>query len=162
MGPRAYPPTLCLTPPHPNCTVSIYVGVRLWLMTVHNYNISSIMARKRFVLLVSTAMAVRLAEGTQPRLPWWLNGKESTCQRRRLKFDSWVGKIPWKREWHPTPVCLPGEFHGQRSLVGYSPWGCKGSDWTEQLIHAVRTKQFLLIPGFVKKQHALFKGQQQK
>ena len=34
----------------------------------------------------------------------------------------WVKKIPWRREWHPTPVFLPGESHGQRSLGGYSPW----------------------------------------
>ena len=45
----------------------------------------------------------------------------------------WVGKIPWRREWQPTPVFLPGEFHGQRRLVGYSPWGCKESDTTERL-----------------------------
>ena len=114
------------------------------------------------MLLVSTAMAVHLADGRQPRLPWWLNGKASTRQCRRLKFDSWVGKTPWKREWQPTPVCLPGEFHRQWILVGSSPWGRKESDWTEQLTQAVRTKQFLLIPGFVKKQHALFKEQQQK
>ena len=38
-------------------------------------------------------------------------------------FDPWVGKIPWRKEWLPTPVFLPGEFHGQRSLVGYSLWG---------------------------------------
>ena len=38
---------------------------------------------------------------------------------------------PGKREWQPTPVFLPGEFHGQRSMVGYSPWGHKESDWTE-------------------------------
>ena len=37
----------------------------------------------------------------------------------------WVGKIPWRKEWQPTPVFLPGEPHGQRSLVGYSPWGLK-------------------------------------
>ena len=36
---------------------------------------------------------------------------------------SWVGKIPWRRKWHPTPVFLPGKSHGQRSLAGYSPWG---------------------------------------
>ena len=36
-----------------------------------------------------------------------------------------VGKIPWRRKWQPTPVFLPGKFHGQRSLVGYSPWGRK-------------------------------------
>ena len=46
-------------------------------------------------------------------------------------FDPWVGKIPWRREWQPTTVFLPGEFHGQRSLVDYSPWGCKESDATE-------------------------------
>ena len=42
-------------------------------------------------------------------------------------FDPWVRKIPWTRKWQPTPVCLPGESHGQRSLEGYSPWGCKES-----------------------------------
>ena len=40
-------------------------------------------------------------------------------------FDPWVGKIPWRREWLPTRVFLPGEFHGHRSLEGYSPWGHK-------------------------------------
>ena len=45
-------------------------------------------------------------------------------------MDPWVGKIRWRREWQPTPVFLPGEFHGQRSLVGYSPWGRKESDTT--------------------------------
>ena len=47
--------------------------------------------------------------------------------------DPWVGKIPWRRKWQPTPVILPGEFHGQGSLAGYSPWGCKESGKTEQL-----------------------------
>ena len=41
----------------------------------------------------------------------------------------------WKMKWIPTPVFLPGEFHGQRSLAGYSPWGRKESDMTEQLTH---------------------------
>ena len=45
----------------------------------------------------------------------------------------WVGMIPWRREWLPTPVILPGEFHGQRSLVGYSPQGHKKLDMIEQL-----------------------------
>ena len=45
--------------------------------------------------------------------------------------EPWVRKIPWRREWQSTPVFLPGEFHGQRSLVGYSPWGPKESDMTE-------------------------------
>ena len=49
----------------------------------------------------------------------------------RPEFDLWVEKIPWKRAWLPTPVFLPGEFHEQRSLVGYSPWSCKELDTTE-------------------------------
>ena len=49
----------------------------------------------------------------------------------RPGFDPWVGKIPWRRAWQPTPVSLPGESHGQRSLVGSSPWGRKELDTTE-------------------------------
>ena len=52
---------------------------------------------------------------------------------------------PWRRAWQLTPVFLPGEFHGQRSLVGYSPWGCKEPDTTEKLtlllLDAAQTKQ---------------------
>ena len=44
-------------------------------------------------------------------------------------------KIPWRRAWQPTPTFLPGEFHGQRSLAGYSPWGCKGLDRTERVTY---------------------------
>ena len=48
------------------------------------------------------------------------------CRRhRRRGFDPWVGKIPWSRKWQPTPVFLPGNLYGQRSLAGYSPWGCR-------------------------------------
>ena len=53
------------------------------------------------------------------------------CRRHRLGFDPWVGKIPWRRKWQPTPVFLPEEFHGQRSLAACSPWGHKESDKTE-------------------------------
>ena len=45
--------------------------------------------------------------------------------------DPWVRKIPWRRAWQYTPVFLPGQSHGQKSLVGYSPWDCKESDTTE-------------------------------
>ena len=51
---------------------------------------------------------------------------------RRLRFDPWVGTIPWWRAWQPTPVFLPGESHGQRSLAGYSPWGHTEPDTTEE------------------------------
>ena len=62
------------------------------------------------------------------------SGQESICQCRRLKrMWAWslVGKTPWRRKWQPTPVFLPGEFHRQRSLEGYSPWGHKESDMME-------------------------------
>ena len=49
------------------------------------------------------------------------------------KFDHWVRKICWRREWLPTPAEFPGEFHGQKSLVGYSPWSHKEPDMTKQL-----------------------------
>ena len=57
------------------------------------------------------------------RPPWWPSGKESACQCRRCRCNSWVRKIPWRSKWQPTPVFLPGKTHGQRSLAGYSPWG---------------------------------------
>ena len=55
----------------------------------------------------------------------WQHGKESICQckiHRRCRFNPWVRKIFWSRKWQPTPIFLPGKFHGQRSLVDYSPW----------------------------------------
>jgi hypothetical protein len=51
---------------------------------------------------------------------------------RETGFDSWVGKIPCRRKWQPTPVLLPGKFPGWRSLASYSPWDCKESDMTKQ------------------------------
>ena len=51
----------------------------------------------------------------------------------RPEFDPWIGKIPYRRKCQPTPVFLPEEFHGQRSLVGYGQWNQKESDTTEQL-----------------------------
>ena len=50
---------------------------------------------------------------------------------QEIRFDSWVGKIPWSREWLPTPIFLPGKFHRQRSLAGYRSGGLKDSDTTE-------------------------------
>ena len=57
----------------------------------------------------------------------------------------WVGKTPWRGAWQPTRVFLPGEFHGQRSLAGYSPWGCKELDMTK----------WLTLPFFINRSHAV-------
>ena len=78
------------------------------------------------------------AWGLALRLPWWLRCKSVCLQCGRPGFDPWVGKIlSWRRKWQSTPVLLPGKSHGQRSLVGYSPWGCKQSDTTERLHFSV-------------------------
>ena len=93
-------------------------------------------------LLNKTKAAILLSEAP-PSLPSFpsLNGfsasmismvfpgdsdsKEFFLQCGTPGFDPWVRKIPWSRKWQTTPVFLPGEFHGQRSLAGYSPWGIK-------------------------------------
>ena len=76
-----------------------------------------------FILFLMPAKVASLVAQTVKNLP----------AMQRPGFDPWVEKIPWRREWQPTPVCLPREFLGQRSLVGYNPWGCKELDTTEQL-----------------------------
>ena len=64
----------------------------------------------------------------------WVSLVAQTVKRlsamQRPGFDPWVGKIPWRRKWQPTPVFLPGKSHGPRSLIGYRPWGRKESDTT--------------------------------
>ena len=62
---------------------------------------------------------------TAKRFPGSSVGKKSACSTGDPGFNPWVGKILWRRKWQPTPVFLPGESHGQRSLEGYSPWVCK-------------------------------------
>ena len=91
-------------------------------------------------------------------VPWdfprWCSGEESACQCRRCKrlgFNPWVGKIPWSRKWQPTPVFLPGKFHRQKSLTGYSPWSCKESDPTEHThiytsLSSMQTRLGSLLP----------------
>ena len=79
--------------------------------------------------LAHSRVATNLLLFDFPGLRQW-----SVClQCKRPGFSAWVGKIPWRRKWQPTPVFLPGKSHGRRNLVGYSPWGRKESDTTEQL-----------------------------
>ena len=73
-------------------------------------------------LLFSRGMAQMVKNLPRVRETWVWSG-----------FDPWIGKISWRKEWQPTPVFLPGEFHGQGSLAGYSPWGHKELDMTEWL-----------------------------
>ena len=76
-------------------------------------------------------------------LLWWLRQYIIHLQWETPGFYPLGGKIPWGRAWQPTTLFLPGEFHGQRSLVGYSPWGHKGSGTTGWLNIAQSPRIFL-------------------
>ena len=108
----------------PNLVDSSHILYRDHLVS-RLWKVSSMKAR----ILVSFYTYVTQLGLTQLGLPRWLSGKESTRQCR-CGFNPWVGKIPWRRKWQSTPVFLPGKSYGQRSLVGYSPWGHKESDPT--------------------------------
>ena len=99
--------------------------------------------RHIIILFDSTKLCLQTGENICKRgylfapakgFPGSASGKEPACQcrkRKRLGFNPWVKKIPWRRAWQPTPVFLPGESHGQRNLAGCSPVGCKELDKTE-------------------------------
>ena len=74
-----------------------------------------------------------ITDSSYMNLSKWLRWLSVCLQCGRPGFDPWVRKIPWIRKWQSTPVLLPGKSHGQRSLVGYSPWDPKESDTTEWL-----------------------------
>ena len=81
-----------------------------------------------FILLFSCDLMAFL--GYISGLLWCLRCWRVCLQYGRPGFDPWVGKIPWRRKWQPSPVFLPGKSHGQRNLAGYSQWGHRvGHDW---------------------------------
>ena len=104
--------------------------------------ISTEMTMYYMILLTTTTPPPKKKKERKGKLPsqGFPGGKESSCQFLRFRrhgFNLWVRKIPWRKKYQLTPVFLPGKFHGQRSLVGYRPWGCKQSDMTEGLsVHA--------------------------
>ena len=124
----------------------------------HNWvtelNWSLHLTKENWIMLCITLKANHLKKTLQQLgFPGGANGKEPACQCRRherLRFDPWVRKILWRRAQPPTPVFLPGESHGQRSLVGYSPWGRKrvGHDWSNwacmNALQQLRIHQYML------------------
>ena len=75
-------------------------------------------------------------------------GKESTYQRRRLRFGPWIRRTCWRRQWQATPVFLPGKSHGQRRLLGYSPWvHSVGHDWATE--HARTHSRMWLVENCI-------------
>ena len=79
------------------------------------------------------AVCLRLRFLSHDGFPGGSDSKEFACNIADPGSIPGSGRSPWRGEWQPTPVFLPGEFHGQSSLVGYSLWGCKESDMTERL-----------------------------
>ena len=77
------------------------------------------------LLLIPSTVFLGLPGGSEVKVSAWNAGDPGSIPGS--------GKIPWRRKWQPTPVLLPGESHGGRSLVGYSPWGRKELDTTERL-----------------------------
>ena len=108
--------------------IYLFIYLFIWLLIPRFLSLS---------LSLSLSLFFFFALGVFEGIPRWCNSKESTCQCRRYKrhsFNTWVRKIPWRRKWQTTPVFLPGKSHGQRSLVGYSPWDDKESHRTEDSI----------------------------
>ena len=111
------------------------LGMGLLTGRINLYQLNTLLM---YILIMLTISIVNIKK----RFPRWLSGKESTCpcmRCRRCGFRSLGQEELLEEETAPTPVFLPGKSHGQRSLVGYSPWGYKVSDTTEQLSTHTRT-----------------------
>ena len=68
---------------------------------------------------------------------------------QEIRLDPWVRKMPWRREWQPTVVLLPGKSHGQRSLGGYSPQGCKELDTTKRLTRSLSQNYYFYATSYL-------------
>ena len=93
----------------------------------------SLIAGRRFTVWATREARVNKKAVFKFTVPGGSEVKASAWNAGRPGFAPWVGKIPWRRKWQPTPVPLPGESHGGRSLVGYRLWDRKESDTTERL-----------------------------
>ena len=82
--------------------------------------------------IVTLSLLTHPTSDTSFGFPGSSDSKESSCNAGELGSIPGLGRRKWRRKWQPTPVFLPGESHGQRSLAGYSPWDCKESDTTER------------------------------
>ena len=108
------------------CHLPIYVTNTTPISPISSLSFQLIMFSFLFTLAYPTIWGFpdSVLVKNPPGLSWWLR-----CQQcKRLGFDPGIRKIPWRREWLPTVVFLPGEFHGQRSLGYYSPWHHKEPD----------------------------------
>ena len=137
----------------PKFSQSVAIGVQVHLTTVTND--TTFLWKK-----ISKALTVTLFLLVCMRFQYWgfpagASGKEPTCQCRRckrLKLDLWVGMIPWRRKWQPTPVFLPGECHGQSILVAMVHGVTKSQIWLQYLaqIPIQRSVELLLLLALCK------------
>ena len=101
--------------------VQLYAHLSVWLSCTPSAEMACSFAQNKIFIFIQKLNDFR----------WWLASQVAqcwgiTCQCRghkRWRLDPWVGKIPWRRKWQPTPVFLPGESRGQRSLAGRAPEG---------------------------------------
>ena len=99
--------------------ISILETTRLWGTNTNHIHRNSLYSPKYLVGFCFSEYGIYLPGGSVSRV---------CLQCRRPRFHPWVVKIPWRRKWLPTPIFLPGKFHGQRGLESYSPWVHK--EWT--------------------------------
>ena len=117
-------------------------------ITCNNLGVFSLYSQHLFDSAVKNFATNGYVDYANMGFPAGASGKEPTCQCRRckrLRFDPWVGKIPWRRKWQPTGIFLPGKSHGQKSLAGYRPQGHKQSDTT---VHTHLTPLVNMEKGF--------------
>ena len=120
----------------------IYAHIRIYIVRIHMhtyvYTLCVYICTHTYIHCMCTYVHIRIyivcvytyvhIHIYTHRLPRWHSGEEYSCQCGRCKkhtVDPWVGKTPWSMKWQPASVFLPGKFHGQRSLEGYHPWGCR-------------------------------------
>ena len=122
-------------PKNCSCKTSHVKCIKIYLKNIHCRVIGH-SPKTQINLCIHQYNNILIIHNVSMGFPGSTSGKERVCQYRRHKrcsFSPWVRKIPCRRAWPPTPGFLPGEPHGQRSLVGYSPWGLKGVEhnWSD-------------------------------
>ena len=132
------PPYLSPCYPHPKVTSGNYsVNILPWLVNIIKILLKCLykhMQSYSFMIKYYICNIAFFSHTVQNILDIFTSLVAQMVKNLPATQDPWVWKIPWKKAWLPTPIFLPGEFHGQRSLAGHNPWGHKKLDMTEWLI----------------------------
>ena len=116
-------------------TFSLYFfSTQFWILVPYRISLRKIPS-SLFLEYLFSSYSISMTTNGVYGFSMWSRGIEFTCKCRRCKrykFDPWAGKMPWSWKRQPTPVFMPGESHGQRSLVGYSPWDRRELDKFQQ------------------------------